>query len=119
MITTKQRAELRGIANTTETILQIGKGGIGEALVKQVAEALKAREIVKIKVLENSEYSAKEAAVELSEKTSSEIVQVIGGRLVLFKRNEKDPVLVLETDKPKKAAKPAIPAKNKKAPSKR
>lgn len=106
MITTKQRAELRGIANTTDTILQIGKGGIGETLITQVAEALKARELVKIKVLDNSEYSAKDAARELAEKTGADIVQVIGGRLTLFKRNAKEPVIVLSTDKAKKVRAP-------------
>lgn len=96
MITTKQRAKLRGIANTIDTILQIGKGGIGDTLVIQVADALKAREIVKIKVLDNSIYSAREAAQELAEKTNSDIVQVIGGKLVLYKRNDKDPVIELK-----------------------
>lgn len=93
MITTKQRAKLRGIANTIDTILQIGKGGIGDALIVQVNDALKAREIVKIKVLDNSIYTAREAAQELAEKTNSDIVQVIGGKLVLYKRNEKEPVI--------------------------
>lgn len=96
MITTKQRAKLRGIANTIDTILQIGKGGIGDALVTQVDDALTAREIVKMKVLENSLYTAREAAQELAEKTNSDIVQVIGSKLVLYRRNEKEPVIVLD-----------------------
>ncbi len=96
MITTKQRAKLRGIANTIDTIFQIGKSGIGDNLIVQVNDALKAREIVKIKVLENSVYSAREAAQEIAEKTNSDIVQVIGGKLVLYKRNEKDPVIDLK-----------------------
>lgn len=96
MITTKQRAKLRGIANTIDTILQIGKGGIGDTLVAQVDDALTAREIVKMKVLENSIYTAREAAQELAEKTNSDIVQVIGSKLVLYRRNEKEPVIVLD-----------------------
>ena len=96
MITTKQRAKLRGIANTIDTILQIGKGGISDTLVIQVADALRAREIVKIKVLENSIYTAREAAQELAEKTESDIVQVIGGKLVLYKKNPKEPVIKID-----------------------
>ncbi|MCL2633320.1 MAG: YhbY family RNA-binding protein [Oscillospiraceae bacterium] len=87
-ITSKQRAALRGIANSYDTIFQIGKSSeISENLVKQVNDALAARELIKLRVLNNSEYSAKDAAVELSEKTNSEIVQVIGTRFVLFKQN--------------------------------
>lgn len=96
MITTKQRAKLRGMANTIDAIFQIGKGGIGDALVAQVSDALRAREIIKLKVLENSIYSAREAAQELAEKTGADIVQVIGSKLVLYKRNEKEPVIVLD-----------------------
>jgi RNA-binding protein len=95
MLTSKQRAHLRGIASTEDTIFQIGKGGIPDTLVSQVSDALRVREIVKIKVLENSSYSPKEAAEELAEKTSSEVVQIIGSKLVLFKRNQKDPVIKL------------------------
>lgn len=93
MLTSKQRAFLRGIASTEDTILQIGKGGISDTLVKQVADAVKAREIVKIKVLDNSEYTAKQAAEELALKTGTEVVQVIGSKFVLYKRNDKEPVI--------------------------
>lgn len=96
MITTKQRAKLRGMANTIDAIFQIGKGGIGDALVAQVSDALRVREIIKIKVLENSIYTAREAAQELAEKTGADIVQVIGSKLVLYKRNDKEPVIVLD-----------------------
>ncbi|MCX7657438.1 MAG: YhbY family RNA-binding protein [Oscillospiraceae bacterium] len=96
MITTKQRAKLRAIANGIETIFQVGKGGINEAFAAQVDDALRAREIVKIKVLENSLYTAREAAGQLSEMTGADVVQVIGNRFVLYKRNEKEPVIILE-----------------------
>lgn len=96
MITTKQRAELRGMANKIDTIFQIGKGGIGEMLTGQVNDALKARELIKLRVLENSIYTAREAATELAEKTGADIVQVIGTKFVLYKRNEKEPVIVLK-----------------------
>lgn len=95
-ITTKQRAALRGIANTIDTIFQIGKGGIGEQLITQVSDALTAREIVKIKVLENSSCTAKEAAQEIAHKTDAEIVQVIGSKLVLYRKNEENPIIILK-----------------------
>ena len=91
MITTKQRAELRAMANSIDTIFQIGKGGIGDALIKQVEDALRARELIKMRVLDNSLFSAKEAAQEISEKTGSDVVQVIGTKFVLYKKNEKEP----------------------------
>ena len=95
MITSKQRAKLRGLANPIETILQVGKGGIGEPLIKQVDDALTARELIKLRVLENSLYSAREAAQELAQATGADIVQVIGTRFVLFRRNPKKPQIEL------------------------
>ena len=92
MITTKQRAKLRGMANSIDTILQIGKGGISDTLIKQADDALTARELIKLKVLENCEYSAKEIAQMLSQATNSESVQVIGCKVVLFRRNAKKPM---------------------------
>lgn len=91
MLTSKQRAALKSIASTEDTILQIGKNGIVDTLVIQVSDALKAREIVKMKVLEGAMLSPAEAAAELAEKTKSEVVQVIGNKLVLFKRNPQNP----------------------------
>lgn len=93
MLTSKQRATLRGIASTYETIFQVGKGGISDTLVQQVSDALRKRELIKIHVLDNCPLSVREAAEELSEKTESDVVQVIGSRLVLFKRNPKEPVI--------------------------
>ncbi len=95
MLTSKQRATLKGIASTEDTILQIGKNGIVDTLVVQVSDALKAREIVKMKVLEGAMLSPAEAAQELAEKTKSEVVQVIGNKLVLFKRNPQNPKIKL------------------------
>ena len=97
MIKTKQRAELRGLANNLEDLFQIGKGGISDTVVAQVEEALVARELIKIKVLlETSPVTPREAAVELAEKTNSDIVQVIGGKIVLFRRNPKKPIIILK-----------------------
>ncbi len=91
MLTSKQRAALKSIASTEDTILQVGKNGIVDTLVVQVSDALKAREIIKMKVLEGAMLSPAEAAAELAEKTKSEVVQVIGNKIVLFKRNPQNP----------------------------
>ena len=91
MLTSKQRAALKSIASTEDTILQVGKNGIVDTLVIQVSHALKAREIIKMKVLEGAMLSPAEAAAELAEKTKSEVVQVIGNKIVLFKRNPQNP----------------------------
>ena len=91
MLTSKQRAALRSRANQIDTIMQVGKGGIGDTLIKQVEDALVARELIKIKVLENCEYTAREVAELLAGHTNSEPVQVIGNKLVLFRRNPKTP----------------------------
>lgn len=96
MLTSKQRAYLRGIAQSYETIFQVGKGGINENLVNQVDDALRKRELIKLRVLENSEYTAREAADELAELTKSDVVQVIGSRFVLFRRNAQSPVIDLK-----------------------
>ena len=100
-LTSKQRAQLRGIANSIDTILIVGKDGIGENLVKQANDALEAREIIKGRVLENSMLSPREAAEELAPLTRSEVVQVIGTKFVLYKRNDKEPKIVLLKDKKK------------------
>ena len=93
MLNSKQRATLRGIASTYDTIFQVGKGGISDTLIAQVEDALRKRELIKLRVLDSSMYSSREAAEEIAEKTGSDIVQVIGSRFVLFKRNLKEPVI--------------------------
>lgn len=102
MLTSKQRAYLRGIAAKEDTILQVGKSGIGDNLITQVNDALKAREIVKLKVLETAMLSSAEAAAELAEATKSEVVQTIGNKLVLFKRNPQEPKIELPKAEKKK-----------------
>lgn len=96
MLNSKQRAYLRGIASQYETIFQIGKGGISENLVQQVQDALKKRELIKLRVLDNSMLTAREASDQLAELTKSDVVQVIGSRFVLFKRNPQEPVIDLK-----------------------
>ncbi len=100
-LTSKQRAQLRGLAMEEETIIQVGKGGITENLVASVSNALKARELVKGKVLENSMLTAREACDALAQACRAEGVQVIGTKFVLYKRNEKEPKIVLVKDKKK------------------
>ena len=86
-LTSKQRAQLRSIANSIDTIVIIGKDGITENLVKQANDALEAREIIKCRVLENSMLTAREACDELSRLTRSEQVQVIGTKFVLYRQH--------------------------------
>lgn len=93
MLDSKQRAYLKGLASTYDTILQVGKGGISDNVIKQVDDALRVRELIKIRVLENSAYTSKEASQMIAEATGSEIVQVIGSKIVLFRRNLKEPVI--------------------------
>ena len=93
MLNSKQRAALRGIAGTMDTIFQVGKGCINEALISQVSDALRKRELIKLRVLDNSAYTSREAAEEIAEKTGADVVQVIGNRFVIFKRNPKEPVI--------------------------
>ena len=90
-LTSKQRAQLRGLANTLDTILQVGKDGINENLVKQADDALEARELIKCRVLENSMLTAREACRELCVLTRSEPVQVIGTKFVLYRTSHTIP----------------------------
>lgn len=100
-ITSKQRAQLRGLAMQQDTIIQVGKGGVTEAVVDSVSAALNARELVKGRVLENSMLTAREACDALAQACRAEQVQVIGTKFVLYKRNEKEPKIVLVKDRKK------------------
>lgn len=91
-LTSKQRSQLKGLANSLDTILQIGKDGLGENLIKQADDALEARELIKGRVLENNiEYDARLAAQELAKATRSEVVQVIGTKFVLYRESHSKP----------------------------
>lgn len=87
-ITSRQRARLKSIASNYDTIFQIGKNAISDELIKQLSDALEARELIKIRVLENCGYSAKERAGEIGERTDSIVVQVIGTKIVLYRQNK-------------------------------
>lgn len=95
MLNSKQRAYLRGIANPLDTILMIGKSGMSDEIIKQADDALLARELIKGKVLETSDISPKEAANIIANAVKADVVQVIGTKFVLYRKNEKEPVIVL------------------------
>lgn len=99
MINSKQRALLRSLAATADTIIHIGKGGITDSVSRQVEEALLARELVKGRVLESSLLTAQEACAELAERLRAEPVQAIGNKFVLYKRNEKNPRIDIKVRK--------------------
>ena len=91
-LTSKQRSQLRSLANSIDTIIHIGKDGISENLIKQADDALEARELIKGKVLDNNiEYDARLAAEELAKATRSEVVQVIGTKFVLYRETHSKP----------------------------
>ena len=87
-MTSKQRAYLRSLATRIDTILQVGKRGINENLIKQVDDALEARELIKLHNLETSPLSAKEAMNELAAATDSEAVTAVGNRFVLYRESK-------------------------------
>lgn len=90
MLTSKQRAALRKEANGLTPVFQVGKGGIEETLIKATADCLAKRELIKLRTLETSPETAREAADELAEATGADVVQVIGNTLILFRKKKKD-----------------------------
>ncbi|MDT8715289.1 ribosome assembly RNA-binding protein YhbY [Clostridium sp. 19966] len=95
MITSKQRSYLRSLANDMDPIFQIGKGGIEETFLKQVDDALEAREIIKLKILNNSGYEAREASDIICEELGCEGIQAIGNKIVLYRKSAKKPKIEL------------------------
>ena len=95
MLTSKQRAQLRALANPIDTVLMVGKSGFSEQLYQTADEAITARELIKGKVLEACEYSSREAADTIAEAIGADVVQVIGNKFVLYRRNKKDPKIKL------------------------
>ena len=88
-MTSKQRSYLKSLAVNLDTIFQIGKGGISEELCLQISNALEARELIKARVLDNSGYTAKEAAEVLAEAVGCDVVSCVGSRFVLYKESTK------------------------------
>ncbi len=96
MLNSKQRAQLKSIAAGLEPTFQIGKGGINDAQVAQIDDYLRVHEIIKIKCLDNSMYTSREAAEEIAERIGAEVVIAIGSKAVLYKRNPEKPVIELK-----------------------
>ncbi|WP_069649240.1 ribosome assembly RNA-binding protein YhbY [Caloranaerobacter ferrireducens] len=90
MLTGRQRSYLKSIANGLDPIIQIGKNGISENLIKQIDDALEAREIIKVKILNNSLLETKETANEIARLTNSEFVQSIGNKFVLYRESKEN-----------------------------
>ncbi len=95
MLTGKQKGFLRSLGNEMDPILQIGKGGVTEAVIAQTDETLEARELIKGRVLPNSMEDVQRAAAELAERTSAELVQVIGRNFLLYRQSKKKPMIDL------------------------
>ena len=94
-MTSKQRAYLRGLANTIQPIFQIGKSGISDNLIKQLDDALEARELIKISVLETSPNDVKSIGEQISNLTNSIFVQAIGNKITLYRARKKDSRITL------------------------
>lgn len=94
-MTSKERAYLRGLANTLQPIFQIGKGGISDVLLKQLDDALEARELIKINVLETAPEDVKTLGEQIASKTNSVFVQAVGNKITLYRARKKDPKIVL------------------------
>jgi len=90
MLTSKQRAYLRGMANGIDTIFHVGKNGVTPELTQSVGQALENRELIKANVLDNNLLDAREVAQTIAGRTHSEVVQVIGNKFVLYKKSDKN-----------------------------
>ena len=95
MLNSKQRAYLRGLSNKIDSIFQIGKGGASPELIEAIDEALEARELIKCNVLNNCMEDIKYVASAISERTKSDIVQIIGKKIVIYRKKKKKPVIEL------------------------
>ena len=99
MLTSKQRAYLRSMANGLETIFHIGKSGVTPELTDAVDNALEARELVKINILDNCLMGTREAAQIIAERTHADVVQVIGNKFVLYRQAKKTSIELPKTKK--------------------
>lgn len=99
MLTSKQRAYLRSLANSIDTVLMVGKGGLSDQIYKTADEAITARELIKGKVLETCEFSVREVADTIADEINADVVQVIGTKFVLYRMNEDEPNIVLPRSK--------------------
>lgn len=95
MLNSRQRAQLRAMANDMETILQVGKSGVSDNTIKQVLDALEARELIKLRILETCPTTVRETADLLASETASDVVQVIGTRFILYKESKNNKTIKL------------------------
>lgn len=99
MLTSKQRSYLRGLANSIDSIVQIGKEGVDDRVLAQIDEALEAREIIKLNVLKNSLLTAREACDIVCEELDADPVQVIGNKFVIYRQSKNKPKIELPVKK--------------------
>jgi RNA-binding protein len=99
MLTSKQRSYLRGLANSIDSIVQIGKEGVDDRVLAQIDEALEAREIIKLNVLKNSLLTAREACDIVCEELDADPVQVIGNKFVIYRQSKNKPKIELPIKK--------------------
>ena len=95
MLNSRQRAQLRGLGNSLDAIFQVGKNGLNEQLYIEVEKALEARELIKLRVLETSPVSSREAADTIASNVGADVVQVIGSRFILYKESRENKTIVL------------------------
>ena len=95
MLTGKQKSYLKGLAHNMQPIIQIGKNGVNEMLVKTIEDALEARELIKISVLQNCLEEPKTMAIDIADVLEAEVVQVIGRTIILYKQSRKKKQIVL------------------------
>ncbi|KUO51548.1 MAG: RNA-binding protein [Desulfitibacter sp. BRH_c19] len=95
MLSGKQKRFLRALGNELEPIVQIGKGGINKNLMAQVDEALEARELIKVRVLPNSEEIPKDVSIRIAEEVKSQLVQVVGRNFLLYRKSSKKDIIEL------------------------
>ena len=89
-MTSKERAGLRSQANTIQPIFQIGKNGVSDNTIKQLDDALEARELIKITVLETAGENTRDLAHDVAKEVNAEVVQVIGSKFVLYRKSKKN-----------------------------
>lgn len=89
MFTSKQRNNLRSMAQTLSPVTQVGKGGISENLISSLSDALDARELIKVSVLNNAEDDAAETATNLAEALGADVVEVKGKKIVLYRKSKR------------------------------
>ena len=95
MLTGKQKRHLRALGNSLDPVLQVGKGGITPAVVKQTEETLEAQELIKCRVLQNCALEPKTAAEDLAGQAQADLVQVIGRNFLLYRPSKDKPLIVL------------------------